>query len=51
MEKSKLTPESLKVVEGMRLAFKRLVERTKREDGELVVWRDGKVVRVKAKDL
>ena len=32
-------------------ARKRLIEKTKKEDGELVVVRDGKVVRIKAKDL
>jgi len=33
------------------LAIHRLVEKTKKEDGELVVSRDGKVVTVKARDL
>ena len=33
------------------LARKRLIEKTKKEDGELVVVRDGKVVRIKARDL
>jgi hypothetical protein len=33
------------------LAQKRLIEKTKKEDGELVVVRDGKVVRIKARDL
>lgn len=33
------------------IARKRLIEKTKKEDGELVVVRDGKVVRIKAKDL
>ena len=36
---------------GILLARKRLIEKTKKEDGELVVVRDGKVVRIKAKDL
>lgn len=48
-----LEPDPLidKITEGVKLAIKRLVERTKKEDGELVVSRDGKVVRVKARDL
>ena len=33
------------------LARKRLIEKVKKEDGELVVVRDGKIVRLKAKDL
>ena len=40
-----------KIDAGILLARKRLIEKTKKEDGELVVVRDGKVVRVKAKDL
>lgn len=40
-----------KITEGVQLAIKRLVERTQKEDGELVVYRDGKIVRVKARDL
>lgn len=40
-----------KINAGILLARKRLVEKAKKEDGELVVVRDGKVVRVKAKDL
>ena len=40
-----------KITEGVKLAIKRLVERTKKEDGELVIAKDGKIVRVKARDL
>ena len=40
-----------KINAGILLAPKRLIEKTKKEDGELVVVRDGKVVRIKAKDL
>ncbi len=40
-----------KINAGILLARKRLIEKTKNEDGELVVVRDGKVVRIKAKDL
>jgi hypothetical protein len=36
---------------GMTLARKRLVERLKKENGELVISRNGKIVHVKAKDL
>lgn len=39
-----------KINAGILLARKRLIEKQK-EDGELVIVRDGKVVRVKAKDL
>lgn len=40
-----------KIKEGILLARKRLIEKTKKEDGELVIVRDGKVVRIKAKEL
>jgi hypothetical protein len=41
----------LKITEGVKLAIKRLIERSKKEDGELVVSRDGKIVCVKARDI
>ena len=40
-----------KIDVGILLAQKRLIEKTKKEDGVLVVVRDGKVVRIKARDL
>ena len=40
-----------KIDAGILHAQKRLIEKTKKEDGELVVVRDGKVVRIKARDL
>lgn len=40
-----------KITAGVKLAIQRLIERTKKEDGELVFSRDGKIVRVKARDL
>ena len=40
-----------KINAGILLARKRLIEKTKKENGELVVVRDGKVVCVKAQEL
>jgi len=40
-----------KITEGVKLAIQRLIERTKKEDGELVISKDGKIVRIKARDL
>ena len=40
-----------KITEGVKLAIKRLIDRKKKEDGELVISRDGKVIRIKARDL
>ena len=40
-----------KITEGVKLAIKRLIERTKKEDGDLVISKDGKVIKVKAREL
>ena len=40
-----------KINAGILLARKRLIEKTKKENGELVVVRDGKVVSIKAQEL
>ncbi len=40
-----------KIDAGILLAQQRLKERAKKEDGELVIMRDGKVMHVKADDL
>lgn len=40
-----------KIDAGILLAQKRMIEKAKKEDAELVVEQDGKVVRIKAKDL
>ncbi|QOI97979.1 MAG: hypothetical protein HRU69_11015 [Flammeovirgaceae bacterium] len=51
MSKSEVEQLEKKITKGVKLAIERLIERTKKEGGELVVSRNGKVVRVKAKDL
>ena len=51
MTETKIKQMQEKINAGILLARKRLIEKTKKEDGELVVVRDGKVVRIKAKDL
>ena len=40
-----------KINAGILLARKRLIEKTKKENGELVFVRDGKVVCIKAQEL
>ncbi len=40
-----------KITAGVKLSIQRLIERTKKEDGELVVSRGGKIVRIKAREL
>lgn len=40
-----------RITHGIALAVKRLIEKTRKEDGELVISRNGKVVRIKARDI
>jgi len=40
-----------KIDAGILLTQKRLIEKARKEDGELIVVRDGKVVRIKAREL
>ena len=40
-----------KITYGVQLAIYRLIEKTKKEDGELVISRNGKIERVKARDI
>lgn len=40
-----------KIEAGIQLARKRLIEKTKKEDGTLVIIRDGKVVHIPAREL
>jgi hypothetical protein len=49
----RLTHEEIKakVIEGMMLARKKLIEQERKDDSYLVVWENGKVVKVKAKDM
>lgn len=40
-----------KFVTGVNKALQNLIEQTKKEDGELVFSKNGKIVRVKARDI
>jgi hypothetical protein len=40
-----------KVMEGLKISFSKLVEKYKREDDELIFSENGKIVRIKAKDI
>ncbi len=40
-----------KVKEGLKLSYRRLVEKTKKEGGYLVIEKNGKIEKVPAKDL
>lgn len=51
MSQSEIDATIDKITRGVKLSIERLIERTKKEDGELVVSENGKVVRVKARNL
>jgi hypothetical protein len=40
-----------KITYGITLAIQRLIEKTQKEDGELVISVNGKVTKVKARDI
>ncbi|MEF9931048.1 MAG: hypothetical protein RSC28_06170 [Bacteroidales bacterium] len=40
-----------RIMKGIRLAHKRLIERAKRDDRELVISKEGRILKVKARDL
>jgi hypothetical protein len=40
-----------KITAGVKLSIQRLIERTQKEDGELVISRNGKILRIKAREL
>jgi hypothetical protein len=40
-----------KITAGVKLSIQRLIEQTKKEDGELVVSRNGKILKIKAREL
>jgi hypothetical protein len=40
-----------KILKGIELSFQRLIEKKSKENGELIFWKDGHIIRIKAKDL
>jgi len=40
-----------KILQGIELAYRRLLISKQKEDGELVISRNGKIVKVKAREL
>jgi len=48
-----MTPEEIKdkILQGTTLAIERMIERKRKEDGYIVVSRDGKVIKIKARDI
>jgi hypothetical protein len=51
MTKEKVIDLRSKIIRGIDLAYNRLLIEKQKEDGELVISRNGEIVRVKARDL
>lgn len=51
MNEEELKELEKKILDGIALAYKKLVEQKKREDGELVFYQNGEIVVIKARDL
>ena len=51
MTKSEIAELRAKIISGVQLALKRLILSRQKEDGELIFSHDGKIVRVKARNL
>ena len=39
------------ITRGVKLAIRRLIEKTKKEDGKLVISKNGKIMWIKARDI
>jgi len=51
MEKNKIEDLRTRILEGIDLYIKRLIIKKSKDDKDLVFSKDGKIIRVKAKDL
>ncbi len=51
MTKDNIKELRTKILKGIELSYSRLLISKQKEDGELVISGNGKIVRVKAKDL
>jgi hypothetical protein len=51
MTEERMKELSEKIMKGLDLAYQRLLISKQKDDGELVFYKDGKIVTVKARDL
>ena len=51
MTKERVIDLRSRIIRGIDLAYERLLIAKQKEDGELVISRNGEIVRVKARDL
>jgi hypothetical protein len=51
MSQMEIAEMKVKILKGIDIAYQKLIESKIKEDGEIVVCKNGKVVLIKAKDL
>jgi len=51
MRKSEISKMKKQILAGIELAYKKLLETKSREDGELVFSKEGKIVKIKAREI
>jgi glycerate kinase len=51
MTKDKVLELRTKIEQGINLAYKRLIIKKQMEDGDLVFTRNGKIIKIKAREL
>ncbi len=51
MTKENVKDLRTKIIQGLELAYKRLLISKQKEDAELVISKNGKIVRIKAREL
>ena len=51
MTEEKINDMRTKIFKGIELSYQKLLISKQKEDGELVISRDGKIVRIKASEL
>jgi hypothetical protein len=51
MTKEEVKEMRTKILQGIELSYNRLLSSKKKENGELVISKNGKIIEVKAKDL
>jgi len=51
MEKNKTEELRARILKGIELAIQRLIIKKSKDDGELVFSKEGKIIRIKAKEL
>ena len=41
----------VKILQGIKISYNKLLDAKQKENGELVIFREGKIVKIKAKNL